>query len=507
MADRVSIGRSARGIAAAPAYYGYSKVVVIVGKDADGNELTYEAGDDSGAVLTVKNPFGTQQIANDMLARIRGYAYKPITVTGAIMNPAAELGDGIIAGGDYSVIAYQRNTFGGLLTCDVGAPDKGDLEHELPAYVGGMERETNRKIAELSTNFTVELGRIESEINDQVNGLSSRVTQLAGSITSEVQRATAAEGNLSSRITQTADSITSEVQRATAAEGNLSSRITQTADSITAEVQRASDAEGELSTKITQTAEEIRAEVNGIYADEWANGIYYHKNNVVKITNDETGAAEYYKCKDDHKSGTNTKPGSGRLWEEYWSVVSAPTVQSMLDIGLNGISLEYESSDLQNSAFIKLSRDGVDIGGTTITMTNVVADELDAGYVFSDGMSLYGAFDVYAEFPTSSGNTVWRQAGAIGAALGNDGVVDTRGCMMRSGYRYGSYNYILATTTGVRMQYLPPRFDAYEDDQNDYPNIWVSAGYAAMQFGDYELYISSSGIFVTDGLKTKNLLS
>ena len=488
-------------------------VRIIVGQDDEGNQLVYEAGDDNFRVLEVENPWGTQQMANDMLARIQGYAYQPYTADGAMLDPAAELGDAVTAGlGDnavYSVINNTETTISPIMSANIAAREDSNINHEYP-YEDKTSREITRKVNGLRTSFTVQLGKIESTITDEVNGLSSRITQTQNSIIAEVTRATAEEGRLSSRITQTADAITAEVTRATQAEGTLSSRITQTAESISAEVTRATEAEGTLSSRITQTADsitsevtratqaenalssritqtasEIRAEVNGIYADEWVVGTgpessyYYNPGDVVKVTDEES--ITYYKCIQANDSNSNNKPGSGAFWGEYWEVTTPSSVQSMVDLGLDGITLGYQASTMENSATITLNKNGIQMQAQTITMSNVVADELSADYIFSDGMTINGAFTVRAEYQTNRGGTVWRDAGAIGAAFGNDGVIDTKGCMLRSAYYRGDYHYVIATSG--------------------------PSGGVRMQAGDYSLYVTEGGVFASDGTNTKNLLS
>src|SRR5690606_8394575 len=55
----------------------YSRVVIIYDKD-DG--LYYEAGTGSEAeTLYIENPFGTQAMANKILAQINGFSYVPIS--------------------------------------------------------------------------------------------------------------------------------------------------------------------------------------------------------------------------------------------------------------------------------------------------------------------------------------------------------------------------------------------------------------------------------------------
>ena len=267
------------------------------------------------------------------------------------------------------------------MSATISARESSNIEHEYP-YEDKQSREITRKVNGLRTSFTVELGKIEATITDEVNGLSSRITQTANTIESEIRNRESADSEMSSRIEQTDSKIDLEVSRATAAEGNLSSSIEQTADSITSEVNRAKGVEESLASRITQTASDIRAEVSGIYADEWTIGTgvgseyFYNPGDVVKVTSGDT--VTYYKCIEQHDSTTNYKPGSGRYWEDYWEQITPTSVQSMVDIGVEGITLSYEASDMENSATIVLNREGIQMQATTITMTNVVADTIKA---------------------------------------------------------------------------------------------------------------------------------
>lgn len=186
MSDSIYVGKKAKSIKASPSLDGYSKVVIIVGEDDSGDQIIYEAGDNTGATLEVENPWGTQQMANDMLARIQGYAYKPITASGILLDPAVELGDGITVGANYSVIASQSIRFDSLGASDIEAPDNGDLEHELPLYEPASERKVKRKIATVSSSFRVEIDSITAEIQDFESDVDTQFTLVNGAITSKI---------------------------------------------------------------------------------------------------------------------------------------------------------------------------------------------------------------------------------------------------------------------------------------------------------------------------------
>jgi hypothetical protein len=88
----VNVLRRARNVEIAPLQDGYSAVRIFVGTNDDGEAVVYEAGDVSGNVLEIKNPFGTQAMANNILNAVRGYQYQPMDAQAALLNPAAEMG-------------------------------------------------------------------------------------------------------------------------------------------------------------------------------------------------------------------------------------------------------------------------------------------------------------------------------------------------------------------------------------------------------------------------------
>ena len=228
MSDAVNIMRRAASVEKAPLFEPYSKVIIHVGlSDSGDTEITYEAGNDSGRTLEINNEWGTQMMADTILAKIRGYQYQPLFASGALVDPSVELGDGITVNGIYSGIFVQATTFNSMMASDVSAPVDEEIEHEY-----GFESKTDRAYTRM------------------VAQTRSGISLSADAIAAEVARATDAEGELSSRVTINAESITAEVTRATNAEGTLRSSISQNAESISAEVRRATNAEG---TKLDHT--------------------------------------------------------------------------------------------------------------------------------------------------------------------------------------------------------------------------------------------------------------
>ena len=283
MADVISLGQRVSSVDVSPQFQPYSKVIIHINDDE-----AIEVGNNTGRTLEFDNPFGSIKMAQNILNRLSGYQYQPYQADGALLDPAAEIGDAVGTATSYGGLFTRSRKFGRLMKADISAPHDEEINHEFK-YESPQERKftrvtgeiraslilTNNKIeaevvnreaqgAELSSRITLTATQLSSEIINRQNAdseMSSRITQTANSLESEITNRENADNTLSSRITQTDTEIETEVSRATRAEGKLSSRITQTDSAISTEVNRATAAEGNLSTRITQNANGITAEV------------------------------------------------------------------------------------------------------------------------------------------------------------------------------------------------------------------------------------------------------
>ena len=158
-------------------YDSYTGVRIIVGTNDNGDQQVYEAGDVTGRVLEVTNPFGTQEMANNIWNDLNtsGFKYQPLKVSGAVLNPAAEIGDGISANGIYSGIFKRYTTFGRLMKSDVEAPSEEEIDHEY-AYETSSNREYSRFVASTKASLKINSDNISAEIENRKtadNSLSS----------------------------------------------------------------------------------------------------------------------------------------------------------------------------------------------------------------------------------------------------------------------------------------------------------------------------------------------
>ena len=172
---------------------GRRPAITSVTLQADAN-TTYTAGTYTGLDLYAVCPYATQEMATAILLQVQGYRYQAFEASACGLDPSAELGDGVDAGGLYSVLSAISD--GGSGYPDVSAPGEEELEDEYP-YRSATERELSndvdslrefitRSLGELSLQVTTLTGRVESltktveEISNKVTELDSRVSALGG---------------------------------------------------------------------------------------------------------------------------------------------------------------------------------------------------------------------------------------------------------------------------------------------------------------------------------------
>ena len=163
----INLGKEAQNIDIAEPLEPYSGVRIIVGVDDDYNELIYFAGNESGRVLEVENPFGSQAMANAILESVRGYSYQPLYADAALLNPAAEIGDAVSVNGVYSGIYTRATTFGTLMASDISAPTNEEVIHEF-----NIPTPEERKFQRLNYDIQSEFNTTASEISAKVSKTS-----------------------------------------------------------------------------------------------------------------------------------------------------------------------------------------------------------------------------------------------------------------------------------------------------------------------------------------------
>ena len=191
------------------------------------DENCYEAGDETGTVIEQDCPYASQQMADDLLATLRGYSYQGLEANGAKMSPIAELGDGMTVAGLYTQLAYQNIRFSTGEVMDMAAPGSDETLHEYKTE-GETTKNFNHQIAQTRSLISKTSEEILLKVENELDGLSASIDVKLDSITSTVQ---GQSGQISS-IQQTVRSITQQI---TGINGDISS-IEQYVDSITLSV-------------------------------------------------------------------------------------------------------------------------------------------------------------------------------------------------------------------------------------------------------------------------------
>lgn len=167
MSDSVNILRNMVSFDKAEQFDGFSKVIIIVS-----DEIEYSAGTDTGRTLTLNCPWGTQEVANNILESIKGFQYQPMTAEDAMVDPSIEIGDGISANGVYSGVYSLNTKFNSNLPMDVSAPADEEL-YEEHTYVPKSEREVTRKFLEFQSQFRIQDGKISAEVEERKSDTKS----------------------------------------------------------------------------------------------------------------------------------------------------------------------------------------------------------------------------------------------------------------------------------------------------------------------------------------------
>lgn len=126
----------------------------------------YTAGNDTGRTLEVECPWGTQDMADNILATMSGIQYRPYAAQRALVDPAFEPGDAVSVGGLYSQIINSDITYNGAGLANVEAPDLDELDDEYPAqqiHASSFERQ----LAYTRSLISKTVGSITLEVTDE----------------------------------------------------------------------------------------------------------------------------------------------------------------------------------------------------------------------------------------------------------------------------------------------------------------------------------------------------
>ena len=192
-AATAALGYQMAQLSKSPALEQVSKIVLLVDDDT-----AYVSGTDTGRTVEVTCPYGTQAMADSILAALQAYTYTPVQAQDALLDPAAELGDGLSAGGVTTVLAQMDTLWDALMASDAGAPGKAEQESEY-SYQSPLVGQLRYQLAQTRS----EISKTAEEINlkiEATDGRVSEVEQTVDGITLTVTSSTSPDGQTTASI-------------------------------------------------------------------------------------------------------------------------------------------------------------------------------------------------------------------------------------------------------------------------------------------------------------------
>lgn len=174
MSGKIFVGNSASSLTEADKLQPYSKVTVTDGTNS------YTSGDDTGRELTVNVPLlpsiKGDTLAANILAAVKNYRYQPYEAADALLDPAAELGDGVTVGGIYGGIHAKTTTFSRLFRATVSAPAEEEIDNEYP-YLSAQERDAVRQKKQTAQN-TADIATNTSDIEANAGDIATNASAI-----------------------------------------------------------------------------------------------------------------------------------------------------------------------------------------------------------------------------------------------------------------------------------------------------------------------------------------
>lgn len=174
MSGKIFVGNNASGLTEADKLQPYSKVTVTDGTNS------YTSGDNTGRELTVNVPLlpsiKGDTLAANILAAVKNYRYQPYEAADALLDPAAELGDGVTVGGIYGGIHAKTTTFSRLFRATVSAPAEEEIDNEYP-YLSAQERDAVRQKKQTAQN-TADIATNTSDIKDNADDIATNANAI-----------------------------------------------------------------------------------------------------------------------------------------------------------------------------------------------------------------------------------------------------------------------------------------------------------------------------------------
>lgn len=169
--DAIALGQSVKELDVSPGFEAWTGVTIWYD---DENAVT--TGTDAGRTLELDCPWATQTMASELLASLSGVTHTPFEATGALLDPASELGDSVTIDGTTGRIFTVSVRADALFTADLSAPGEEEVDHEYP-YLSPQERALRRTVKLGQSYYGTSIDRESGLTIQKVNPLGGTETR------------------------------------------------------------------------------------------------------------------------------------------------------------------------------------------------------------------------------------------------------------------------------------------------------------------------------------------
>lgn len=159
MSDRINIAKSVMSYEESPESPPYGKVIIHT---PDGDLSWEDSTLSTYKTLEISTDFSNlaPNVEIFIISMISGYKYQAYSASGAITDPAIQLGDIVTINGTTSIAASIDMDLDSLCACDISAPDGGEVFYEYQ-----YKDETQRNMSRVQSG----LSQAQSDLTQKVS--------------------------------------------------------------------------------------------------------------------------------------------------------------------------------------------------------------------------------------------------------------------------------------------------------------------------------------------------
>lgn len=199
----------------------------------DDNELLYPTT--SVSPFEASYPDMLNTVANTVYKHIKDWTYKTCSLTGAKINPLAELGDYITVTKDGTSETFQifnaDANYQRLFNVDINNTEASEVEHEYSSYTSKEKKEWVRRLKSTAAEFTVKTNAITAKVTENTTNITTNSENISTNSTNISKNTEDIETNAQS-ISDTA----SKLSELSVTVDGVSAKVTQTQETIEGEV-------------------------------------------------------------------------------------------------------------------------------------------------------------------------------------------------------------------------------------------------------------------------------